>query len=71
MLILALLNPTKTRKQEDQMRIQATILAEEQTKKILRISYGKASRLRMRNASRRTFPLAKTKIRYRGCRGNG
>ena len=30
-----------------------------------------ASSLRMRTASLKTFPLAKTKIRYRGCTGNG
>ena len=70
MLIIALLNRTTTRKQEDQMITQATILAEEQTKKILLSSDGKALRLRTRTASQRTFPLVKTKIRYQGYRGN-
>ena len=57
-LILALLNLTTSRKQEDQTITQAIILAKEQTKKIFLISDGKASRLRMRNASLKTFPLA-------------
>ena len=70
-LILALMNLTTTRKQEDPMRTQAKILAKDQTKKILLSSDGKASRLRIRTASLKTLPLAKTKIIYQGCMGNG
>ena len=47
------------------------ILAKEPIKKILLSYVGKASRLRMTTASLKTFSLAKTKIRYRGCMGNG
>ena len=47
------------------------ILAKEPTKKILLRYDGKASRLRMRTASLKTFHLAKTKIRYQGCMGMG
>ena len=69
-LIIALLNLTTTRNQEDQTRIHKIILAKEQTKKILLSSNGKASRLRMRTASLKTFSLVKTIIRYWGCLGN-
>ena len=43
------------------MITQAKILADEQTKKILLSSDDKALRLRMRNVSQRTFPMAKQK----------
>ena len=45
-------------------------MAKDPTKMILLSYDGKASRLRMRTASMKTFLLAKTKIRYRGCMGN-
>ena len=51
--------------------IPLIILAKEPIKKILLSHVGKASRLIMMTATLKTFPLAKTKIRYRGCMGNG
>ena len=66
-----MLNLTSTRRQEDRMRMLRIILAKDPIKKILLSYVGKASRLRMRTASLKTSPLAKTKIRYRGCMGNG
>ena len=58
-VLVLLMNPTTTRRQEDRTRMHRIILAKEPIKKILLSYVGKASRLRMRTASLKTFPQAK------------